>query len=110
MEVTGKILEYKYESGERYRLLFGIKTVTWKCMAGLAAGLSGTDSYGAIEIAPDIFFISWSKTDDEVVSIVADFKKDILHCCHTQKGTRFFVKGNIERFDNAPVNRSQIFS
>jgi len=28
MEVTGKILEYEYENGERYRLLFGIKTVT----------------------------------------------------------------------------------
>ena len=70
MEVTGKILEYEYENGERYRLLFGIKTVTWECLAGSAAGSSGTDSYGAIEIAPNILFISWSTDGDIIKSCV----------------------------------------
>ena len=106
MGVTGKILEYEYENGERYRLLFGIRTVTWECMAGSAAGSSGTDSYGAIEIAPNIFFISWSKDDGEVVSIVANLQKDILHCCNAHEGTRHFWKANIERFANPPINRT----
>ncbi|MDB4442232.1 hypothetical protein N9219_02305 [bacterium] len=50
MEITGKILEYESGNRERYRLLFGIHTVTWECLAGSAAGSSGTDSYGAIGI------------------------------------------------------------
>ena len=77
MEVTGKILEYELGNGERYRLLFGIKTVTWECLAGSAAGSSGADSYGAIEISSNILFISWSTDYGEVVSIVANFQKDI---------------------------------
>ncbi len=104
MEVTGKILEYEYENGEKFRLLFGIKTVTWECLAGSAAGSSGTDSYGLIEIAPNILFISWSKNDGEVVSIVANFQNDILHCCNTHIGTRHFWKGNIKSFAKAPID------
>ena len=106
MEITGKILEYEYENGERYRLLFGIKTVTWECLAGSGAGSSGTDSYGAIEIAPNILFISWSTDYGEVVSIVANFQKDILHSCHTHEGTRHFWKGNINRFSKASIHHA----
>ena len=104
METTGKILEYVYENGESYRLLFGIKTVTWKCLAGSAAGSSGTNSYDAIEITPNILFISWSKDDGEVVSIVANFQNDILHCCYSHEGTRYFRKGNIKNFIKASID------
>ena len=52
MEVAGKILEFEYENGERYRLLFGIKTVTWACLSGSSAESFKTDYYSAIEIAP----------------------------------------------------------
>jgi hypothetical protein len=106
MEITGKISEYEYENGERYRLLFGIKTVTWECLAGSAAGSSGTDSYGAIEIAPNILFISWSTDSGEVVSIVANFQKDTLHCCNTYEGKRQFLKGNIKRFSKASIHHA----
>ena len=106
MEVTGKILEYEFGNGERYRLLFGIKTVTWECLAGSASGSSGTDSYGAIEITPNILLISWSMVDDEVVSIVANFQKDVLHCCNTHKGTRHFRKGNIKLFAKASIKHT----
>jgi len=101
MEITGKILEYEYENGERYRLLFGIHTVTWECLAGSAVGSSGTDSYGAIEITPNILFISWSMEYGEVMSIVANFQNDILHCCNTHEGTIHFLQGNIKRFAKA---------
>jgi len=106
METTGKILEYEYENGESYRLLFGIKTVTWECLAGSAAGSSETNSYGAIEITPNILFISWSKDDGEVVSIVANLQNDILHCCYSLAGTRYFMKGNIIRFIKASFDRA----
>lgn len=104
MEITGKILEYEYENGERYKLLFGINTVTWECLAGSAAGSSGPDSYGAIEITPNILFISWSMEYGEVVSIVANFQNDILHCCYTHEGIRHFRKGNIKGFTKAPID------
>ena len=104
MDITGKSLEYEYENGRRYRLLFGIKTVTWECIAGSATGLSGTDSYGTIEITPNILFISWSTDDGEVVSIVANFQNDILHCCSTREGKRHFWKGNIKRFTKASID------
>jgi len=103
MEITGKILEYEYENGERYRLLFGIHTVTWECLAGSAAGSSGTDSYGAIEITPNILFISWSMEYGEVLSIVANFQNDILHCFNTHEGTTHLLQGNIKRFAKASI-------
>jgi hypothetical protein len=106
MDITGKILEYEYENAERYKLLFGINTVTWECLAGSAVGSSGTDSYGAIEITPTILFISWSMDDGEVVSIVANFQNDILHCCNTREGRRNFWKGNIKRFTKASIDHA----
>ena len=106
MEIIGKTLEYDYENGERYRLLFGIKTVTWECLAGSAAGSSGTDSYGAIEINPNILFISWSMEYGEVMSIVANFQNDILHCCNTHEGTIHFLQGNIKRFAKASIDHA----
>ena len=106
MEIIGKTLEYDYENGERYRLLFGIKTVTWECLAGSAAGSSGTDSYGAIEITPNIIFISWSMEYGEVMSIVANLQNDILHCCNTHEGTIHFLQGNIKRFAKASVDHA----
>ena len=109
MEVAGRILECEYENGERYRLLFGIRTITWKCLAGSVAGTSGTDSYGAIKIAPNLFLISWSLEGGEVLSMVADFQKDIMHCCRTHEDTRHFWKGNIERFAKPAINRADLF-
>lgn len=106
MEITGKILEYEYENGDRYRLLFGMKNVTWECLAGSAVGSSETDSYGAIEITPDILFISWSKNDGTVVNIVTNFQKNILHCCNAHEGTIHFWKGNIYRFAKASINHA----
>jgi len=109
MEVTGKILEYEYENGGRYRLLFGITTVTWECLAGSAAGSSGTDYYSVIEIAPNILFISWSKNDGEVESIVVNFQKDILYCCNAHEDTIDFWKGNIKIFAKASINHTNSY-
>ena len=78
MDITGKILEFEYENGERYSLLFGIKTVTWACLADSSAGSFKTDYYSAIEIAPNILFISWSKDDGEAANIVADFGRGTI--------------------------------
>ena len=103
MEITGKIIEYEHENGDRYKLLFGIKTVTWECLRGSVAGSSGTYSYGAIEIAPNNLFISWSEEDGKVMSIVANVQIDTLYCCDTQGDTRHFWKGIIKRFSNASI-------
>ena len=105
IEITGKILEYEHENGDRYKLLFGIKTVTWECLAGSASGLSGTNSYDAIEITPSILFISWSMDDGKVVGIIVNLQNDIIHCCFSHEGKRQFIKGNIKRFTKAPIDR-----
>ena len=109
MEVAGKILEFEYENGERYRLLFGIKTVTWACLAGSSAESFKTDYYSAIEIAPKILFISWSKDDGEVANIVVNFQKDILYCCNAHEDTIDFWKGNIKIFAKASINHANSY-
>ena len=98
MELAGKILEYEYDNGERYSLLFGIKTVTWEYLTGTAAGSSGTNSYGAVEITPNILLISWSTDDGEVVSIAAKFQNTILHCCNTHEGKINLLEGQYQMF------------
>ena len=106
MDIAGKLLEYENENGENYRLLFGIQTVTWESATGSADRSFGTNSYGAIEITPNILFISWSMDDGKVVSMVADFQKSVLHCCNTHEGKINFWKGNIKSFAKAPIDHA----
>jgi len=92
------------------QVIAGFKTLKFlydqaQSLAGSAAGSSGTDTYGAIEITPNILFISWSMENGEVMSIVANFQNDILHCCNTREGKRHFWKGNIKRFAKASIDR-----
>lgn len=104
MDIAGKLLEYEKENGESFKLLFGIKTVTWECLSGTAAGSSQTNSYDAIEITPNILFISWSMDDGEAVSMVVNFQNNIVHCCNALDSNRNFWKGNIKCFAKAPIN------
>jgi hypothetical protein len=103
MEVTGKIMEYEHENGEAYRLLFGLDCVTWECLSGSAAGSITTVSCGAAEIESNVLFIAWSEDDGDAVSIVADLKKNSLHCWQVNQGSRNFWKGKIKSFTDAQI-------
>jgi len=103
MEVTGKIMEYEYENGETYRLLFGLECVTWECLSGSTAGSIRTVSCGAAEIESNLLFIAWSEDDRDAVSIVADLEKNSLHSWYVNHSARHFWKGNIRLFTDAPV-------
>ena len=98
MKFAGKVLEYEYVNREVYRLRFGNNSITWECLADSAAGASVTESSDAVEIAPNVLFISWFDDNGELVRIVANLEKKILHCTHVYQGTRLFWRGTIRYF------------
>ena len=61
MRIVGKILEYGYENGDAFRILFGDKTITWKCLVGLGAGEFGTEFHNTVEVAPNVLFVTWGR-------------------------------------------------
>jgi phenolic acid decarboxylase len=103
MEIIGKALEYEYENGEAYQVVFEEKNATWKCLAGSSAGASGTESHDAIEVAPNILFVSWLESTQEVVSYVANLNNMTIFCSYVYENQRHLWKGEIKYF--GPVKR-----
>jgi phenolic acid decarboxylase len=105
MLIVGKTLEYGYENGDAYRILFGDKTITWECLAGLGAGEFGTEFHDAVEVAPNVLFISWAADNGESLSIVANLEKKTLHCNSVYHRIRHFWSGKIDYFGPAKVTQ-----
>ena len=103
MLIVGKTLEYGYENGDAYRILFGEKTITWECLAGLGAGEFGTEFHDAVEVAPNVLFVSWSKDTGEAISMVANLEKQTIHCSSVYHQIRHFWAGKITHFGPARV-------
>jgi phenolic acid decarboxylase len=101
MLIVGKTMEYGYENGDAYRILFGDKTITWKCLAGLGAGESGTEFHDAVEVAPNVLFVSWVADNGESLSMVANLEQKIIHFNSVYHQIRHFWRGKITYFGSA---------
>ncbi|MDG3086516.1 phenolic acid decarboxylase [Vibrio hannami] len=73
MEFLGNTVEYSYESGEAYSVTFDQNHCTWLCTKGSMQGSTGNEQYSAVEVAPNVLFVSWLEDSGEVVSLVLNF-------------------------------------
>ena len=107
MLIVGQTMEYGYENGDAYRILFGEKTITWECLSGLGAGEYGTEFHDAIEVAPNVLFIAWVRDNGESLSMVANLQQKAIHCNSVYHQIRHFWSGKITYFGTAKEMRQR---
>jgi phenolic acid decarboxylase len=103
MELVGKALEYEYDHGETYQVVFHDNSATWTCLAGPYAGATGTESQDAVEVAPNILFVSWLEETQEVVSLVANLNNMTIFCSYVLENKRHQWQGRIKYFGPVKV-------
>ncbi len=79
MKFVGKKILLRYANG--MEIIGDYKTSTemsWEALAGPAKGMKGTERIQAVEISPEIFFISWFEESGTTVSQVLNFNKSTV--------------------------------
>jgi MoaF-like len=51
----------------------------WKQIKGPAAGSSAEEKFHAVEIRPNVYFISWQEKDSSIINQVADFERQKVY-------------------------------
>jgi phenolic acid decarboxylase len=75
MKFAGKKLHFAYDSGIEIDAHYVSDTeLYWRATAGPPAGQAGTEAIQAVEVAPDIFFISWVEEGGLTLSQVLDLE------------------------------------
>jgi hypothetical protein len=75
MRLVGKILVLRYASGLAVRATYASGTeLRWEALSGPSAGRTGREEIDAVEVAPDVYFVSWLEKDGTSVSNVLDLK------------------------------------
>jgi phenolic acid decarboxylase len=74
--LRGKRLRIRYDSGIELEAEYpGSNELTWKALAGPAAGSEGREVYEWHEAAPGVFFVSWLERTGTTVSQVLDLPR-----------------------------------
>jgi hypothetical protein len=69
-----KTVVLRYESGLVVKARYpSAKELVWEALAGPEKGRKGTEVMEAVQVAPEIFFISWLEEEGTSVSNVLDF-------------------------------------
>lgn len=76
MSLIGKKLLLRYESGLQVEGHYASPTeVRWKAVTGPAEGKTGTEKTRIVEVAPEVFFVSWLEASGTTVSQVLDLNR-----------------------------------
>ncbi|TPN85669.1 hypothetical protein FJ987_19720 [Mesorhizobium sp. CU2] len=75
-----KTIRISYDNGAVYRVTYlpGSR-LRWTCLEGQDKGNSAEESYNAIEIAPDIWFVHWMEADGIAVTQVAQPEAAVIN-------------------------------
>lgn len=72
---VGKRILIKYDSGLELKAHYRSATqLTWENLTGRTKGQQGTEAIHAVEVAPNVFFISWLEKSGVSVSNVVDLR------------------------------------
>lgn len=95
-QLAGQRFEYTYENGIAYTISFECEqTLRWEAVAGPDAGESAIEMYDSVEVAPNIYFITWLEENGTVVSQVADYNQMIVYTSLACDGNRILLKGKL---------------
>lgn len=70
-----KTLLLRYDSGLEVKVHYpSASELVWEALSGPAEGQKDTEKIDAVEVVPDVFFISWLEREGTTVSNVLDFR------------------------------------
>ena len=74
MNFVGKRIQISYDSGLKVNADYLSQTeMKWEALSGPSAGQTGVEKIHAMEIAPEVSFVSWLEESGTTVSNVLDF-------------------------------------
>jgi hypothetical protein len=97
INLAGHCIEQLYDNGLTYKLSFECaRTLRREVLAGPDAGQAAIQLYDSVEIAPNIYFITWVEEGGLVVSQVADFNRMIVYTSLTCDGNQILLQGKLK--------------
>jgi phenolic acid decarboxylase len=106
MNFIGRKIIISYESGLEVKAHYKSATeLAWEALTGPSKGASGNETIYSLEVAPNIFFISWLENNGVSVSNVLDLNNSRMTAFvtfDTGEGRQsFFDKGVTEEIVEA---------
>ena len=76
-------------------------TSTWISLEGNALGQTGTQPCSQIEIAPEIFLVTWLEANNETVTMAINLKDKTVHTSFRHKDALELLKARSVEFGPA---------
>lgn len=102
--LSGTVIEYNYDGADAYRLEFGEGTAHWTALTGQNAGENRVERSDTVEVAPDVWFVSWLEPTEEVVSLAVNLAERRIYASYYFDGERFFWTGRITQITPAAAS------
>ncbi|MFG2525989.1 MoaF N-terminal domain-containing protein [Streptomyces sp. NPDC048527] len=77
-ELAGVVMEYRYSTGNHYRMEFAADRLTFHLLSD-PAGHTRTLPYRARKLHDDLFLVCWIVKPGIHVALVVDFTRDRIH-------------------------------
>lgn len=95
-QLSGHQFKYSFDNGVAYEVIFeSDQSLHRKAIAGPDQGMSATQMYDSVQVAPNIHFITWLEEDGTVISQVADYNQMIVYTSLTCHGNQILLKGKL---------------
>ena len=96
-KLAGHRFEQVYENGVTYLISFQCeRTLGWEIITGPDAGHAATRFYDSVQIAPNIYFITWLEEEGVVISQVADYNQMVVYTSLACDGNHILLKGRLD--------------
>lgn len=98
INLAGHPIKQLYDNGVTYNITFQCdRTLRREIVAGPDAGQTAIHLYDSVQIAPNIYFITWLEEGGLVVSQVADFNQMIVYTSLTCDGNQILLQGKLNK-------------
>lgn len=96
--LIGCCFEQNYDTGVTYLISFECaRTLRWEAVAGPDAGQSRLVPYDSVQIAPNLYFITWPEEDGTVISQVIDYDQLVVYTSLACDGNLIMLTGTVTR-------------
>lgn len=95
LSLAGSAIEYKYTSGDTYRVDVIDQTIRWTALSGSAEGSSGVEDADCVEVAPNVHMVTWLEASQEGVTLIVNVTDNTVFCSYMYDGRRHFWHGSL---------------
>jgi|SRR5882757_6649288 len=106
-ELAGTVIEYKYSTGNHYRMEFAADTLTFHLLSGSSDPHTVTLPYRARELREGQFLVCWTVKPGIHVALITDFTQRQIHVTAMMPPNQweFFDLGDIVQVERPDAAR-----